>query len=86
MIRKYHNHTTQTKPSHHEEESKTFNSKNTSLRQLKQSNKLSLFLFKMNAKLEKTQSNAQQNQDKHRTQQPMGSTSNNGSTSTEPPP
>ena len=43
----------------------------------------SLFLFKMIAKLERTQSNAQQNRDKHRTPRPSGSTPNNGSKTTE---
>ena len=44
MIRKYHNHTLQTNPQHREEEPRNTNSQQISgiLRQLKQSNQLSL--------------------------------------------
>ena len=41
MIRKYHNHTKQTNPQHHEEEPQNINSNNASGRQSKQSNQLS---------------------------------------------
>ena len=67
MIRKYHNHTPQTNPRHREEESENIYSNKTSIRQWKQSNQLSLSLFKMITKLEWSQSIAQQNKDKHRT-------------------
>ena len=63
-IRKYHNHTPQTNPQHREEESQDIYI-NKTVRQLKHTNQI--FLFKMIAKLEKTQSNVQQNKDKHRT-------------------
>ena len=61
MIRKYHNHALQTNPRHREEE--PHNNYKTTGRQIKQSNRLSLshqddWQF---AKLERTQSNAQQN-------------------------
>ena len=42
MIRKYHNHTLQTKPQHREEEPQNTNSHKTSGRQLKKNNELSL--------------------------------------------
>ena len=58
MIRKYHNHTLQTNPWQREEESQTIYSNN------KSKATSSLFLFNMIAKLERTQSNAQQNKDK----------------------
>ena len=60
MIRKYHNHTLQANPLHREEEPHNFYSNRTSVRQLKQSNQISLPVFKMIAKLEWTLNNAQQ--------------------------
>ena len=42
MNRKYHNHTLQTNPWHHEEEPRNIYSNKTSKRQLKLSNQLSL--------------------------------------------
>ena len=60
MIRKYHNHTPQTKPRHREEESREIYSNKTPVRQKRKATR-SLLLFKMFAKLERTQSNAQQN-------------------------
>ena len=53
MIRKYHNHTLQTNPRHLEEEPQYTYSNKTCVRQQKQSNQFSLFLFKMIAKLKK---------------------------------
>ena len=58
MIRKYHDHKPQTNPRHCEEELQDIYSNKTIS---------SLFLVKMIAKLERTQSNAHQNKDKHRT-------------------
>ena len=66
IIRKYHKPTLQTNPRHREEESQKIYSKKTSKRQQKQSNQHSLFLVKTIAKLERTQSNAYQNKDQHR--------------------
>ena len=57
MIRVYHSHTPQTEPRHHEEESQSTYSQKTSVRQLKQSNQLSL-LVEMIANLERALSNA----------------------------
>ena len=59
MIRKYHNHKLQTNPWHREEE--PHNNHETTGRQTKQSNQLSLFPIEMIANLEWTQSNAHQN-------------------------
>ena len=58
MIRKYHSHKPQKNPRHHKEE--PHNHRQTPGRQTKQSNQL-LFPIKMNAKLEWTYSNVQQN-------------------------
>ena len=57
MIRKYHNHKLQTTPWHRKEEPHI--SHETSGRQTKQSNQLSLLPFKMITKLEGTKSNVQ---------------------------
>ena len=82
MIRKYHNHKLQTNPWHHKEE--PHNNHETPGRQTKQSNQLSRPI-KMIAKVEWTQSNAQQNIE--RLQNPtMGVAINKESTTTEPPP
>ena len=82
MVRKYHNDKLQTNPWHREEES--HNNKETQGRQAKQSNQLSLFPIKMIAKLEWTQSNAQQNIEQ--LQNPtMGESIINESTKIEPP-
>ena len=62
MIRKYHNHTLQTNPWHLEEEPQNIYSNKTSGRH-KSKAISSLFPLKMIAKLERTQSNAQQNKD-----------------------
>ena len=62
MISKYHNHTLQTNTRHHEEEPQDTNSYKTSGRKLKQSNQLSVFLVKVIAKLDRTHSNANQDQ------------------------
>ena len=59
MIREYHNHKLQKNPWYREEE--PHNNHETPERQTKQSNQLSLFPIEMIAKLEWTQSNAQQN-------------------------
>ena len=61
MIKKYNNHTQQTNPRHCEEKQQNTNSHKTSGRQSKATS--SLFLIKMIAKLERTQSNAYQNKD-----------------------
>ena len=63
MIRKYHNQTLQTKSQHREEESQNIYSNHTSV-----SNKSRVFLFKMVAELERTQSNAKriQTQNPHK--------------------
>ena len=83
MIRKYHNYKLQTNPWHLEEEPQ--NNHETPGRQTKQSNQLSLFPIEMIAKLEWTQSSAQQNIEQ--LQNPtLGVTINNESTTTEPPP
>ena len=58
MIRKYHNHKLQTNPWYREEE--PHNNHETPGRQTKQSNS-TLFPIEMIAKLQGTQSNAQQN-------------------------
>ena len=42
MIRKYHNYTLHTNPRHREKEPQIINNNNTSVRQLQQSNQLSL--------------------------------------------
>ena len=82
MIRKYHNHKLQAKTLHRGEE--PYNNHETPGRQTKQSKQLSRPI-EMIAKLEWTQSNAQQN--KQQLQNPtMGVTINNESTTTEPPP
>ena len=82
MIRKNHNHKLQTNPWYHEEE--PHNNHETPGRQTKQATS-SLFPIKIIAKLEWTQSNAQQNIEQ--LQNPtMGVTINNESTTTEPPP
>ena len=82
MIRKYHNHKLQTNPWHREEE--LHNNLETPGRQTKQSNQLSLPI-EMIAKLEWTQSIAQQNIEQ--LQNPtMGGTINNDSTTPEPLP
>ena len=83
MIRKYHNHKLQTNPRHREEE--PHNKHKTQGRQTKQSNQLSLFPIEMIAKLEWTQSYAQQNIEQLQNPR-MGITINNESTTTEPPP
>ena len=82
MIRKYTNHTRQTNQRHHEEQLH----KITRHQEDKQSKAISsLFPIKIIAKLERTHSNVQQNMEQ--TQNPtMGSTINNESTTTEPPP
>ena len=68
MIRKYHNHTLQTNPRHRMEEPQNIDSNNISIRELKQSNKLSLPLQDVIiTKLKWTQSSAYKNKDKHRT-------------------
>ena len=59
MIRQYHNHKLQKNLWHSEEE--PHNNHETPRRQTKQSKTSSLFPIKMIAKLEWTQSNAQQN-------------------------
>ena len=75
IIRKYHNHKLQTNLWHHEEE--PHNNHGTPGRQTKQSNQL--FPIEMIAKLEWTQSNAQQNIEQ--LQKPtMGVTINNNIT------
>ena len=81
MIRKYHNQILQTNPLHRDEKppniySKTIIPKHTRF----------LFPFNMIAKLEWTQSNAQQNNDKHIIPKTMGSTLKNISTTTKSPP
>ena len=71
MNRKCHNHTLKTNPRHRGEEAKTDNSRMTQVKQpslsptlsLSLSLSLSLFPSGMIAKLEKTQSTAQQNKD-----------------------
>ena len=81
MIRKYHNHNMKTNPWRREEE--PHNNHETQERQTKQSNQI--FLIEMIAKLEWTQSNAQQNLEQ--LQNPtMGVTICSESTTTEPPP
>ena len=81
MIRKYHKHKLQTNPWYREED--PHNIDDTPGRQSKATS--SLFPIKMIAKLEWTQSNAQQNIE--RLQNPtMGVLINNESTTTEPPP
>ena len=62
LSRKYHNHTLQTKPRHREEEPQNTNSHATSGRQLKQGKQL-LLPRQDDLKLERTQSDAQQNKD-----------------------
>ena len=85
MIWKYHNHKPQTFPWYREEE--TLNHHETSGRQIKQSNQLSLSLFlvpiKMIAILEWPQINAQQNKEELQTPT-MGVTINKKSITTEP--
>ena len=66
IIRKYHNHTLQTNPRQREEEPQNIYSNNSSVRNNSEATSF-LFLFKMIAKLEWTQSSAQQNKYKHRT-------------------
>ena len=84
MIRKYHNYKPQTTLWHREEE--PLNHHETSGRQIKQSNQLSLFPTKMIAILERTQSNVQQNIEQLQIPT-MGVTINKKSTTTtEPPP
>ena len=81
MIRKYHNHKTQT-TSWHSEESPT----TTRHQEDKPSKAISsLFPIKMIAILERTQSNEQQNIEQLQTSI-MGVTINKKSTTTEPPP
>ena len=82
MIRKYHNYKLQTNPWHREEE--PHNNHETPGRQTKQSNQLSLPI-KMIAKLESTQSNAQQNIE-HLQNPTIGVTNNKESTKTETSP
>ena len=65
MIRKYHNHILQTNPRHREEDAQNIYSNKTSDNNGKAIS--FLFLFKIIAKLEWTQSYAEQNKDKHRT-------------------
>ena len=82
MIRKYHNHTLHTNPRHGEEERLNNNRHNTPERQSKVTS--SLFPIKLFVKLEKTQSNTQQNMEQ--TQYPiLRATINNEPTATEPP-
>ena len=57
MIRKYHNHTQHTNSPHREEELQNIYSNKTSVRQKSKATS-SLLLFKMIAKLERTQSDA----------------------------
>ena len=75
MIRKYHTHKLQTNPRHREKSHRTISI--TRHQEVNQSKATSfLFPIKMIAKLERTQSDAQQN--KERTQNPtMGVTINN---------
>ena len=80
MIRKYHNHTLQTNPRHYEEVPQNTNHHNTLGKQSKATS--SLFPIKMIAKLERTQSNAQQNMEQTQ-YPPMGVTVNNESRITE---
>ena len=61
MIRKYHNHTLQTKSRYHEEDSQDTNSHKTPGRQNKVRATNSQNRIKIIAKLEGTQSSAQQN-------------------------
>ena len=63
---KYQNHKLQTNPRHREEEPQDIYSNKTSERQKRKATS-SLFLFKMIARLERTQSNVYQNKDQHRT-------------------
>ena len=82
MIRKYHSHKLQTNTWHREEE--PHNNYETTGRQKSKATS-SLLPIKMIAKLEWTQSNAQENIEQ--LQNPtMGVTINNESTTTEPPP
>ena len=81
MIRKNHNHKLQTNPWHRQEEPH-----NTRHQEDKQSKATSSLLTnKMIARLEWTQSNAQQNKEQLQNLT-MGVTINNKSTTTEPPP
>ena len=80
MIRKNHNHELQTTPWYREEEPP--NHHETPGRQTKQSNQLSLFLIKMTATPERTQSNVQQNIEQLQTPT-MGVTINKKSTTTQ---
>ena len=85
MIRKYHTNTLQTNPRHHEEEPPNIYSNKTFVRQLKQRDQLSLSLqddceTRMDTKMHnKTKTNTEP-------PQTMGSTLNNRSSTTEPPP
>ena len=82
-IRKYHNHNTTDIPV--APQGRATQPSREPGRQTKQSNQLSFFPVKMIAKLEWTQSNAQQNIEQ--LQNPtMGDTINNESTTTKPPP
>ena len=81
MARKYNNHKLQTDPRHREKE--PHNNHETSGRQTKQSNQLSL-PHQDDCKLEGTYSNVQQNIDQLQTPT-MGVTINNKTTTTEPP-
>ena len=81
MIRKYHNHKPQTTPWHKEE---PLNRHETSGRQIKQSNQLSLpHQDDCNTRMDI--SNVQQNKEQLQTPT-MGVTINKKSTTTEPPP
>ena len=86
MIRKYHNHTLHTNSWHIEEEPQNTACHKTSGRQLKQSNQLSL-PYQDGCKTRWAQSTEFTKQGSN-TEPPrtMGATTNNQSTTTEPPP
>ena len=67
MIRKYHNQTLQINPRHCEEELKDTSSNRGHPKDNKSKATSTFFLVKIIAKLERTQSNANQNKDQHRT-------------------
>ena len=83
MTRKCHNHTLQTKPRHREEETQSSNSRLTS-KDNKRIATRPLFPSEVIAKLETTQSTAQQNEDKP--PRNNGCNNKNESPTTEPPP
>ena len=84
LISKFHNHKLQTNPRHREEEPQ--NNNKTSRRRSKHGKATSsVFPIKMIAKLERTQSNTQQNMEQTQNTT-MGATINKESTTTKPPP